>query len=109
MLRAHGVTDKGRVRPGNEDCFAVDLGLRLCVVADGMGGHSAGEVAARLAVDVVMACVRTATIETPWPFGFDPALSNAGNLLATSVHAANKQIFDLASATPDYTGMGTTP
>lgn len=108
MLRAYGATDKGRVRPCNEDRFGLDLLLRLCVVADGMGGHNAGEVAASLAVEAIMRCIRTATIEAACPFGFDPALSNTGNLLATSVHAANKQIFDLASATPDYAGMGTT-
>ncbi len=108
MLRASGATDKGRVRQSNEDCFGIDVALRLCVVADGMGGHSAGEVASSLAVDAVTACVRTETIEAAWPFGFDAAASSAGNLLASSLHLANKQIFDLASATPEYAGMGTT-
>ena len=44
---AYGLTDKGRVRPTNEDCFAIQEELGLCVIADGMGGHNAGEVAAR--------------------------------------------------------------
>lgn len=108
MLHAFGVTDKGRVRPSNEDCFGVDLDLRLCVVADGMGGHNAGEVAASLAVETVLSSIRTATIESEWPFGFNQAISVTGNLLGSAIHAANKQIFDLASATPDYSGMGTT-
>jgi protein phosphatase len=108
MLRAFGVTDKGRVRPMNEDCFGLDLAQRLCIVADGMGGHNAGEVASGMAVDAVMSAVRTATIEAAWPFGFDASISSIGNLLGASVHAANKQIFDLASATPGYAGMGTT-
>ncbi len=108
MLRAYGVTDKGRVRPSNEDCFGVDLGLRLCVVADGMGGHNAGEVAASMAVEAVISIVRTGVIEAAWPYGHDPALSSTSNLLSGAVHSANKQIFDLASATPDYSGMGTT-
>ena len=108
MLRAYGITDKGRVRPSNEDCFGVDLGLRLCVVADGMGGHNAGEVAASMAVESVMASIRTATIESPWPLVFDQNVSPTSNLLGSAVHAANKQIYDLATATPDYAGMGTT-
>lgn len=108
MLRAFGVTDKGRVRPSNEDCFGVDLDFRLCVVADGMGGHNAGEVAASMAVETVLASIRTATIESEWPFGFNDSVSVTGNLLGSAIHAANKQIFDLATATPDYTGMGTT-
>ena len=57
-LQAYGLTDKGRVRPTNEDCFAIHEELGLCVVADGMGGHNAGEVAARLAVDAVVDFVR---------------------------------------------------
>ena len=108
MLRAYGMTDKGRVRPSNEDCFGVDLGLRLCVVADGMGGHNAGEVAASMAVEVVLSSIRTASIEAAWPFGFDQNVSATGNLLGSAIHLANKQIYDLATATPDYAGMGTT-
>ncbi len=108
MLHAYGVTDKGRIRPSNEDCFGLDLGLRLCVVADGMGGHNAGEIAASIAVEAVIESVRTATIEAAWPYGFDASISNTGNLLGSAIHAANKQVFDLASATPDYSGMGTT-
>jgi serine/threonine protein phosphatase PrpC len=108
MLRAYGVTDKGRVRPTNEDCYGIDEELRLCIVADGMGGHNAGEVASSIAVQAIIKCVRTATIDSAWPFGFDPSVSATGNLLATAVHVANQQVFDLASATPSYAGMGTT-
>jgi serine/threonine protein phosphatase PrpC len=108
MLRAYGVTDKGRVRPTNEDCYGIDEALRLCIVADGMGGHNAGEVASTMAVQAILKCVRTATIDSAWPFGFDPNVSPTGNLLATAVHVANQQVFDAASATPAYAGMGTT-
>jgi protein phosphatase len=108
MLRAHGVTDKGRVRPTNEDCFGIDQQLCLCVIADGMGGHRAGEVASRMAVDAVMEYVSRSAVTTTWPYGFDPAISEGGNLLRTAVHIANARIFHEAATTPDCFGMGTT-
>jgi serine/threonine protein phosphatase PrpC len=108
MLRAYGVTDQGRVRPSNEDCYGIDHQLALCVIADGMGGHRAGEVASRLAVEAVMEYVSRSAVTTTWPFGFDQSISETGNLLRTAVHVANARIFDAASTTPDYFGMGTT-
>ena len=54
MLQAWGLSEKGSVRPTNEDRFAIDEALQLCVVADGMGGHNAGEIAAHTAVDAVL-------------------------------------------------------
>ena len=115
MLRAYGLTEKGDTRTTNEDCFAIDEALGLCVVADGMGGHNAGEVAARLAVDAIVNHVvewspRLESLESTeagaeasrrdnhpaWPFGFDPSLSVNGNLLRTAVHLANVQIREVA-------------
>lgn len=115
MLRAYGATDKGPFRPINEDCFAIDEHLGLCAVADGMGGHNAGEVAARMAVDAVTDHIRVAILEgtvrgsqVSWPFGFDPSLSPAGNLLRTAVLMAHLQILDAAMSVDRYSGMGTT-
>jgi PPM family protein phosphatase len=120
-LRAYGLTDKGRIRPTNEDCFAVREDLGLCVIADGLGGHNAGEVAARLAVDAVVDYVDEHHVRCEqaglthrgcqsdlWPFGFDPSLSPDGNLLRTAVHAADLQIRETAIASQDCAGMGTT-
>jgi protein phosphatase len=116
VLRAHGVTDKGRVRPVNEDRYLVDESLRLCVVADGMGGHNAGEVAAHTAVEAVVEYVRETTpvsgqsVEDTgaWPFGFERSLSTGGNLLRTAVHVANLQVRETAITTKACSGMGTT-
>jgi serine/threonine protein phosphatase PrpC len=106
VLRAFGVTDKGRVRPTNEDCFAVREDLGLCVIADGMGGHNAGEVASRLAVDAV---IETCTsMPESWLFGYDESLSVDGNLLRTAIHRANVSILETAITSDRYTGMGTT-
>ena len=131
MLRAQGVSDTGRVRSHNEDCFAVREDLGLCVVADGMGGHNAGEVASRLAVDTIVFCCdatlsggavaaqrpalpKPAADDEPqtgdhrWPFGYDPAFSEAGNLLRTAIHLANLHILETASTDEGFSGMGTT-
>jgi serine/threonine protein phosphatase PrpC len=107
MLLAHGVTDRGRVRPINEDCFAVRDDLQLCVLADGMGGHQAGDIAARLAVDSVVEFVSGAGDE-PWPYGFDPDLSDAGNRLRSAVQFANARILEASKTTASCSGMGTT-
>jgi PPM family protein phosphatase len=110
VLRAFGLSDKGRIRPVNEDCFAVDEELGLCVVADGMGGHKAGEIAAQLAIEAVVDVVRSATPANgaqAWPFGYDASLSDDGNLLRTAVHVASTQVLEAAS-TDELAGMGTT-
>jgi len=109
VLLAHGVTDKGRVRPVNEDCWAFEPSRGLCVVADGIGGHKAGEVAARIAVETIVASVTTTSPATSqWPFGFDPSLSHVGNRLRTAVHLAHMHILETAVTSDQYAGMGTT-
>jgi serine/threonine protein phosphatase PrpC len=106
VLHAFGMTDKGRVRPTNEDWFAIREDLGLCVIADGMGGHNAGEVASRLAVDAVVECCEH--VPYSWPFGYDDSLSANGNLLRTALHRANQSILETAITSDRYTGMGTT-
>lgn len=121
MLRADGISDKGRLRSTNEDYFAVNEDLRLCVVADGMGGHKAGEVAARVASEAILdfiSAARPALLEDSLdtlaenrslhPFGVDPALTAAGNLIRTAIHLANVQVLETAGLSNEYAGMGTT-
>jgi protein phosphatase len=111
VLVAYGVTDKGRVRSVNEDYFAIREELGLCVIADGMGGHNAGEVAARLAVDAVVdyaAERRSTDAAAAHPYGTDPALSEEGNLLRTAILLANAHILERAITAEHYAGMGTT-
>lgn len=106
MFSAFGITDKGRSRASNEDCFAIHEPLGLVVVADGMGGHNAGEVASRMAVDVLSDYFSTDPVE--WPFGFDAEISAAANRMRTAILLANVQILESAITIDDHAGMGTT-
>ena len=119
MFRAFGVSDTGRVRASNEDCFAIDDRLALCIIADGMGGHNAGEVASRMTVDAVSDFVAQWSTadgaetedfdaEKTWPFGYDTQISKDGNLLRTAIQIANIQILEASSHSDEYAGMGTT-
>jgi protein phosphatase len=111
VLLAHGISDKGSVRAVNEDCFGIDQRIGLCVIADGMGGHKAGEVAARIAVDTVTDYVRESLargIASYGPFGSNPSLSADANLLQTAIHLANMQILETAISEDACSGMGTT-
>ncbi len=110
MIVAHGVSDTGRVRKTNEDRFISDPELRLFAVADGMGGHRAGEVASELAVEAVTTFITLSVSDTDvtWPYGVDPKLSFDGNRLRTAIHLANRRVLRAAEVTDDYAGMGTT-
>ena len=110
MVQAHAVSDAGPVRRNNEDSCAVEPDLQVYVVADGMGGHSAGEVASRLAVEALVGFIRRSHDDTDlsWPYGIDPTLSLHANRLRTAVNLANRRVFRAAESHDDYTGMGTT-
>ena len=110
MIEASGISDSGPVRPNNEDCFLTDDELSLFVVADGMGGHAAGEVASRLAVEAIENFIRRSQDpgDFSWPCGIDPTLSFTGNRLRTAIYLANRRVFRVAEGHDDYTGMGTT-
>jgi protein phosphatase len=110
MVEAHGVTHPGRVRPQNEDSMLVDVPLGLFAVADGMGGHNAGEVACALALETLHSFVERSQHDPDhtWPFGIESSLDFNGNRLRTGIKLANRRVFRESEARDQYTGMGTT-
>ena len=107
ILDVAGLTDVGRVRASNEDSFGYDERLGIFVVCDGMGGHAAGEVASRIAVDTVLGYFRAHEPAVKQNAYLDDAPLGA-RLLAEAVKQANDSILEYAEAHKNTSGMGTT-
>jgi PPM family protein phosphatase len=106
---AAGLSDVGLQREHNEDSFLVLNEYDLYVVADGMGGHRAGDVASRIATETISEFFKsTANDDVTWPFHFDTNLSEEENRLLTGIRVANRQIFERSTRSREYHGMGTT-
>ena len=108
-LRSYGGTDVGRRRKVNEDAYLCDDELGLWVVADGMGGHAAGEVASQEAVDTIYGMVKRGqtTLRLDGDFSEERARA-ALRLLEGAVQAATYMVFAMAELDSDKAGMGTT-
>jgi protein phosphatase len=98
ILRAAARSDIGRRRKANEDCYTLEADLGIYLVADGMGGHTAGQVASQLAAEGAVAALRTLA----------SASASLAEKLRFAVAAANREIFEAARAKPELAGMGTT-
>ena len=94
----------------NQDHFGTWPELGLYVVADGMGGHNAGEVASHLAVETIHGFIAESarTADITWPFGIEVARSIEMNRLITAVRLANRRIYDEGTKHAELNGMGTT-
>jgi PPM family protein phosphatase len=109
VLRSAGLTDVGQEREHNEDSLGLMREYNLFLVADGMGGHRAGDVASRLAVDAVKEFFKmTEKEDITWPFHFDPNLPFTVNRLVTAIQVANNKIFRGSLESSEHQGMGTT-
>ncbi len=104
------ITDVGRKRAHNEDAYKVFGDDRLFLVADGMGGHNAGEVASAMAVDIIGQFFGDANHDPPgtWPCKRSLDETHDAETLAIAVQYANLRIYESARENADRRGMGTT-
>ncbi|MDM8517222.1 protein phosphatase 2C domain-containing protein [Desulfobacterales bacterium HSG16] len=112
VIESAGITDVGKKRKGNEDSYFVNDNLQVYVVADGMGGHLAGEVASSLVVKTVEGYMKRARdghsegekelVEK------DENLSKEANQLMTSIHLSNRVVYQVSKNKQSCSGMGST-
>lgn len=98
------LTDRGRVRANNEDAVAVDAETQIAILADGMGGYNAGEVASGMATTFI----RTEMSRWLAQAGDSPQSTDVRRALEICVENANHAILGASLANPQYAGMGTT-
>lgn len=106
---AAGQTDVGCVRKHNEDNFLIDNELGLFVVADGLGGHAAGEVASQIVVEKVGQFIaQTVEQDRTWPLDYDVNLPYDGNRLKAALLLSDQAIVDDIRSNPERESMGST-
>ena len=112
IIEVWAKTDVGRQRSMNEDCHYVDPDHELILVLDGMGGHQAGEVASRLAMDTISSYYKDhcdGSADSSDIFNsYDPRFTYHTNLLRQATFVANKVILEQSLEKPDLMGMGST-
>lgn len=101
-LKSAGITDIGRRRKSNQDAFIIRDTKKLYVVADGMGGHKAGDVASRMTVAAIESYVETPVKQTR------ADRNNAASILENSIQFANSRVFEKAASDASCSGMGST-
>ena len=109
IIEVANISDTGQKRPHNEDSAVTDSSLGLAIVADGMGGYKAGEVASAIAAQLILNEVRAgiAGANATEP-DQDSGLSQASLVVRNAVSRANAEVFRTAQEVPQCQGMGTT-
>jgi serine/threonine protein phosphatase PrpC len=110
MLTVTALSHPGHSREINEDAVLTDAPIGLVAIADGMGGHNAGELASGMALDALGSFLRKSaeTRDFTWPCGVNFKQSMNANRLAAAIQISNRLVFRKAEESPKYTGMGTT-
>ncbi|MCP3981880.1 MAG: Stp1/IreP family PP2C-type Ser/Thr phosphatase [bacterium] len=98
----YGITDVGRRREANQDHFLIDESIGLFAIADGMGGHAAGEVASEIAIQTLAETLRRNDSTN------DTVVDEAGRRLVHAVHEGNRRICESVVTREEWRGMGTT-
>ncbi len=108
-LEIHAVTDVGRKRSHNEDSIASDVDMGIAIVADGMGGYKAGEVASAICVNTLMEELREALPRIrPGETDEETGYTRETLLIKEAIEKANLAIYRAAQSQPQCQGMGTT-
>ncbi len=108
-ILAAAQTDVGCVRKHNEDNFLIDAELGLFIVADGLGGHAAGEVASQIVVDKMGQFIaQTVEQDRTWPLDYDINLTYDGNRLKVALMLTDQAILDDIRSNPERESMGST-
>jgi serine/threonine protein phosphatase PrpC len=110
VIESWGATDVGMTRRLNEDVFLVDENLGVYLVADGMGGHAAGEVASRLAAEEIIRNLSEpgAIDKETWPSHWNMARSATANRVVDAILAGHERVTRAVRRDSDLRGMGTT-
>ncbi|MCB1671744.1 MAG: Stp1/IreP family PP2C-type Ser/Thr phosphatase [Gammaproteobacteria bacterium] len=104
-LEITGFTDTGLARDHNEDCIGYDISSGIAVLADGMGGHQAGEIASRMAVEQVLRQMKARLISES---GRPITSSQMLNMVSHTILNSNRKIFEASEEISSRHGMGTT-
>src|SRR6202171_6346977 len=103
------LTDTGKVRDHNEDMIGTEADIGLFVLADGMGGYNAGEVASGIAVKTIINLVRDAVMREDLNVpDADTGLTRPSIILGDAIHRGNKIIYHTSKTQPQCAGLGTT-
>jgi len=106
----HALSDKGKKRAINEDSYLINEEENLFIVADGMGGQAAGDVASKIAVEAMEKFILASSREKDitWPFEYYSTLSHNANRLRASIKLAHNEIVKTSLTSQELQGMGTT-
>jgi len=108
VIESAGITDIGRRRTNNEDALFFDDTMKLYLVADGMGGHQAGEVASQLVVDTIIDYMKNCDPPENDLIKYDRTLSIEANRLLSGIILSNRKVYETAQQNENYRGMGST-
>jgi len=111
IIKSAGLTDVGRKRKGNEDSLFLDDKMALYIVADGMGGHRAGEIASKMVVETIrnyMAPKNDATQNSDLPHKHSSSLSKGSERLLAAITCANENVYRCSEENRELAGMGST-
>ncbi|MGZ8854273.1 MAG: Stp1/IreP family PP2C-type Ser/Thr phosphatase [Thermoanaerobaculia bacterium] len=109
QVKAYGLSHVGRQRQHNEDSYLVEDEAKLFLVADGMGGHAAGEIASRIAVDSISEFIlHSKSDDGTWPHAYDEQFRRTTNRLMAAVRLANTRVLEAMRKDARLRGMGTT-